>query len=212
MTYEEMEALKKGSRLLVRSDHTKYKWEPGTVTSAGTLAGSPSLWIAFDKRPEISVNIPTGMQFKKEHWENSLSAERFKSTKIQDYFFDHIELAPEVKEFAETLIGMDIRDADKKLSLHMKEIGKTDLRRRNLYCELARHFSSHGYWGFEVGEEVDLVESDRKVKRVKIQNIEDNGSVVFSHITVSPSLVKPLKQEQEEIVPAKLQIEQLSLF
>lgn len=212
MTYEEMESLKKGNRLMVRNNHTNYKWEPGTVTSAGTLAGSPSLWIAFDKRPDISVNIPTGMQFKKEYWDNSTSAERFKSTQIQEFFFDHIELSPEVEEFAKTLIGMDIREADKKLSQRMKEIEKTDLSRRNLYCELSRYFSSHGYWGFDAGDEVDLVVSDRKVKRTKVQTIEDNGLVVFSHISVSPNLVKPLNHKLEEATTVKTNVEQLSLF
>lgn len=211
LTYEEVEALKKGDRLAVRNMSTEYKWEPGTVTSVGTLLSSPSIWVQFDKdHKQHSINIATGMQFKKVHWEQSNSAELFKHTTITKDFIEYAEIeADEVKEFAASLVGLDIREADKKLGALMNDLLQTDLPRRNLYVKLARYLSSHGNWGFTVGDDVNLIISSGRTKATVVKDIEEDGLVHTDNKYVSPSLIVPIAPPEADNTKV---YEQLNLF
>lgn len=208
LTYEEVEALKQGDRLAVRNWTTNFKWEPGTVTGKGTLSGVPSIWVKFDRiNNHHSVNISTGTQWKKEFWGQGQSSESFKNTIITSDFIEYAEVeAAEVKEFAASLVGMDIREADKKLAALMKELLQTDLPRRNLYVNLARYLSSHGDWGLTIGEEAELTVSTNRTRKAVVKDIDDTGLVCIDNRHVSPSLVAPIRQSEA------IDTEQLSLF
>lgn len=82
LTYEEVAALSKNDRVLVRDDFTG-NYIPGTVTGTGTLNSSPSLWIQFDGTTH-QTNIPTGMQFTKQGWYEMECSNKFK--KVPDLF------------------------------------------------------------------------------------------------------------------------------
>ena len=78
LTYEEVEALTKGDRLLVKLDFDN-RYYPATVVGNGTLASSPSIWIDLDDdKPGVAINITTGMQFNKVAWNESSCNYRFK--------------------------------------------------------------------------------------------------------------------------------------
>ena len=75
LTYEEVAALTKHDRVVIREDFTG-RHIPGTITGSGTFNASPSLWIKFDGDTH-QTNIPTGMQFTKDAWVEMSSSTRF---------------------------------------------------------------------------------------------------------------------------------------
>lgn len=87
LTYEEVENLSKGDRLLVRLDFDK-NYYPATVQGVGSLSSSPSIWLNLDDdRPGVSINIATGMQFIKPAWLESSCNTRFKRI-VEPSLFD----------------------------------------------------------------------------------------------------------------------------
>lgn len=75
MSYQEVEALKKGDRVAVHQFWGNL-YRPGTVTGSTTLLGGPSLWIQYDG-DSASTNVATGMQFTEDAWNESWSAHTF---------------------------------------------------------------------------------------------------------------------------------------
>lgn len=78
LTYEEVESLSKGDRLLIKLDFDKH-YHPATVVGHGTLCASPSIWVNLDDdKPGVAINISTGMQFTKAAWDELNCTLRFK--------------------------------------------------------------------------------------------------------------------------------------
>lgn len=92
MTYKEMNALARGTRLQV-FDHGQ--WKSGTFN--GFINGAdPAMWFAFDERQQspgnmICTKVHTGLQFTEEYWNQSYRANKFRQLSEEELNAEFIE-------------------------------------------------------------------------------------------------------------------------
>ena len=78
MTYEELNGIAKGQRLLVFDNG---QWKPGTFERFIPSA-DPAMWFAFDERQQhpggmICTKVFTGQQFTEEYWNHECKDKKF---------------------------------------------------------------------------------------------------------------------------------------
>ncbi|EGQ21093.1 hypothetical protein HMPREF9372_3376 [Sporosarcina newyorkensis 2681] len=115
---------------------------------------------------------------------------------ITKEFLNQINLPNRAVEFAVTLIGLEVREAARRLDEHMARLFEEgNIREYNEFVRLSRHITHKADWGFEEGETVRYRISNSTARVGEVLKIED-GKVHFADVVVSPSLVSSVEPEQ----------------
>lgn len=85
MTYEELNGITKGERLLVFDNG---QWKPGTFERF-IPGADPAMWFAFDERQQhpggmICTKVFTGQQFTEEYWNKSCRDKKIRQLSEED--------------------------------------------------------------------------------------------------------------------------------
>lgn len=117
---------------------------------------------------------------------------------ITKEFLNQIGLPSRAAKFAVTLIGLETREADRRLSKHMKRLFDAgNIRERNEFVRLSRHIIRNADWGFSKGDTVQYRISNSTVRVGEVRKIED-GEVYIADVILCPSLVLPMEPAEPE--------------